>query len=301
MYLKIGLVLLANNLLLAGAGGSEPLKALIIDGQNNHDWRATTPVLRRDLETSGLFKVDVATSPEGADTSGFRPDFQRYRVVVSNYNGHRWPHETEQALVQYVHGGGGLVIVHAANNSFPDWKEYNDMIGLGGWGGRNEKSGPYVRLRGGQIVRVPDAGIAGNHGKQHPFRIVVRDARHPITAGMLREWLHSKDELYDRLRGPAANLTVLATAYSDPATDGSGQHEPIIFTVDYGKGRVFHTPMGHSAESMTCVGFITTLLRGAQWAAGEKVSYSIPEDFPSADKASLRKPDADVPQAKGAG
>ena len=286
VFLALVLSLISGSL----ATADPPLKILIVDGQNNHDWKATTPVLKRDLESSGVFKVDVATAPAASDTSGFHPEFARYDAVLSNYNGARWPRDTEKSLVDYVSGGGGLIIVHAANNSFGDWPEFNEMIGLGGWGGRNERSGPYVRFEDGRIVRDAQPGPGGNHGRQHPFQVVVRDAKHPITAGMPRQWMHAQDELYDRLRGPAENLTVLATAYSDPATGGSGHHEPIIFVVNYGKGRVFHTPMGHSPDAMKCAGFIVTLERGAQWAATGKVTHtSIPEDFPTADKVNVRK------------
>jgi uncharacterized protein len=264
------------------------MRALIVDGQNNHDWKATTPVLKSALELSGLFTVDVATTAP-SDTKDFSPDFSKFDVVVSNYNGQDWPEKTQQALIDYMKAGGGLVIIHAANNSFPNWPEYNRMIGLGGWGGRNEKSGPLLRYRDGKVIKDESAGKGGSHGKQHPFQVIVRDDSHPVTAGMPRAWMHIQDELYDRLRGPAENVDVLATAYSDPATGGSGEHEPMIFTIDYGKGRVFHTPMGHSPESMRCVGFIVTLQRGAEWAATGKVTQTkIPDDFPSPDKTSLR-------------
>jgi len=119
--------------------------------------------------------------------------------------------------------------------------------------------------------------------------VIVRDAEHPITKDMPRAWLHVKDELYDLLRGPGENMHILATAYADKAQGGSGRHEPMIFTVDYGKGRVFHTPMGHADYSMECTGFITTLLRGTEWAATGKVAQPIPEDFPTEDKTSQRK------------
>jgi type 1 glutamine amidotransferase len=181
-------------------------------------------------------------------------------------------------------------VVHAANNSFPEWKEYNEMIGLGGWGGRNEKSGPYVRFKDGKFVRDNSPGGGGSHGSQHPFQVVVRNDSHPITAGLPSAWLHAPDELYDRLRGPADNLTILATAYSDPGTGGTGEHEPMIMTVGYGKGRVFHTPMGHSPDAMRCVGFIVTLQRGSEWAATGKVTQTtIPEDFPMPNQVSVRK------------
>ena len=115
---------------------AEPaLQALIIDGQNNHtNWPQTTQMMKSYLEESGLFQVDVVTTaPKGTDES-FKPDFKKYDVVVSNYNGADWPKETQQAFIDYLKNGGGFVVVHAANNSFGDWKEYNEAIGLGGWG-----------------------------------------------------------------------------------------------------------------------------------------------------------------------
>lgn len=290
--------LCVNTEVRAQSGGDEPkpgtvrqMKALIVDGQNNHGvWPKTTKMMKSYLEDSGYFMVDVATTaPKGTDEN-FKPDFKKYRVVVSNYNGADWPKETQEAFVEYVKGGGGVVIVHAANNSFGNWKEYNEIIGLGGWGGRNEKSGPYVYLEAdGKLVRNTDKGPGGHHGAQHPFTVIVRDSEHPITKGMPGEWLHANDELYDFLRGPAENMHVLATAYADKSKGGSGRHEPMMFTVTYGKGRIFHTPMGHADYSQECVGFIVALQRGAQWAATGAVTQKIPADFPTADKVSQRK------------
>lgn len=284
------LVVLAT--LGAAVTAAEPqLKALIVEGQNNHaNWPTTTKMMKKYLEETGLFTVDVATTAKAGTDPSFKPDFSKYDVVVSNYNGADWPKETQEAFVKYVAGGGGFVVVHAANNAFGNWKEYNEMIGLGGWGGRNEKSGPYVYLDAkGKLVRDESPGGGGHHGPQHPFAIIVRDDEHPITRGMPREWMHVNDELYDLLRGPAENMHVLATAFAAKEKGGSGRHEPMIFTVEYGKGRVFHTPMGHGNDSQECVGFITTLQRGAEWAATGKVTTKIPSDFPTAEKTSSRK------------
>lgn len=269
---------------------AEKLPALIVDGQNNHGvWPKTTQMMKKYLEESGLFAVDVATTaPKGIDPD-FHPDFAKYKVVVSNYNGAPWPEATQNAFADYVRNGGGFVVVHAADNSFPEWPEYNQMIGLGGWGGRNEKSGPYVYLsKEGEVIRNEEPGSGGHHGAQHDFSVVVRDSNHPITKGMPREWMHVKDELYDKLRGPAGRMKVLATAYADPATGGSGRHEPMIFTIDFGKGRVFHTPMGHADYSQECVGFIATLQRGTEWAATGSVTQPLPQDFPTATALSNR-------------
>ncbi len=266
------------------------MSALIIEGQNNHkNWPETTQFMKRYLEETGLFTVDVVrTAPQGTDPN-FKPDFSQYSVVVSNYNGAPWPEETMRAFEQYMKNGGGLVVVHAADNSFPKWPAWNEMIGLGGWGGRNETHGPWVYLDDqGKQVRDESKGGGGHHGRQHPFSVIIREKTHPITRGMPTEWLHEKDELYDKLRGPAVNMRVLATAFADPATGGSGRHEPMMMTIRYGKGRVFHTPMGHGNYSQECVGFITTLQRGAEWAATGNVTQPLPDDFPTADAVSKR-------------
>lgn len=269
----------------------EKLKALIVDGQNNHGvWPKTTKMMKSYLEETGMFEVEIATTADKGTDPNFKPDFSKYSVVVSNYNGAAWPDETQKSFLKYIENGGGFVVVHAANNAFGNWREYNEVIGLGGWDGRNEKSGPYVYVdENGKVVRDEKAGPGGHHGSQHPFPIIVRDSEHPITKGMPQAWLHAQDELYDFLRGPATNMTVLATAFASPDKGGSGRHEPMLMVIDYGKGRVFHTPMGHGDYSQECVGFIAAFQRGTEWAATGKVTQELPKDFPTLDEGKSRK------------
>ena len=270
------------------------LRALLIDGQNNHDYKSTTPHIKKVLEETGLFTVDIATAPgKGGDMSTFKPEFKNYRVIISNYSGQPWSQETMDAFTAYVRGGGGFVSVHAADNSFPKWQEYNEMIAIGGWEGRNEKSGPYLRLRDGKFIHDTTVGAGGHHGQQHAFLMDTRTPAHPIMAGLPAQWMHAKDELYDRLRGPAVNVTVLASAMSSKESGGSGEHEPLLLTTSFGQGRVFHTALGHNngkdITAQKCVGFIATLQRGTEWAATGKVTQKIPADFPTNDKVSLRE------------
>jgi uncharacterized protein len=100
--------------------------------------------------------------------------------------------------------------------------------------------------------------------------------------------MHATDELYTRLRGPGKNMTVLATAYADPANRGTGFDEPMLMAITWGKGRIFHTTMGHDALALSCVGFMTTLQRGTEWAATGRVTQKVPKTFPTDDTVSYR-------------
>jgi type 1 glutamine amidotransferase len=273
------------------ANAAERIKVLIVDGQNNHGvWPKTTEMMKSYLEQTGLFTVDVArTAPKGVDDS-FAPEFSKFDVVLSNYNGADWPESTQKAFEKFIEDGGGLVVVHAADNAFPDWSAYNEMIGLGGWGNRNARSGPYLYYDSrSQLVRDTSEGPGGSHGPQHDFLITKRDNDHPIMKDLPEKWLHAKDELYDRLRGPAENVRVLATAWSDQEKNGTGRNEPMVLVIEYGQGRVFHTTLGHEKYSQECVGFITLLQRGTEWAATGKVTIPVPDDFPTEEKTSSRE------------
>lgn len=269
-------------------------KALIITGQNNHNWEASSPVLKTILDETGMFSSEIMITPEkGGDMSVFNPDFSKYQLVVLDYNGDSWSESTNAAFLDYVKNGGGVVIYHAADNSFPEWKEYNEMIGIGGWGNRSEKDGPYVYYKNNELVIDPSEGPGGTHGKRREFLVKTRISDHPITKGLPDRWLHGNDELYSLLRGPAKNMQVLATAFADSAAGGGTMRdEPMLMVINYEKGRIFHTAMGHADEgggpAMQCVGFITTLQRGAEWAVTGDVTQPVPYDFPSAAGVVLR-------------
>ena len=266
-----------------------PIPVLIVDGQNNHKWQETTPVLKKLLEETGMFQVDVATSPaKGGDMASFKPEFAKYKLVVSNYNGDSWSAETKAAFEKFVQEGGGFVSYHAADNAFPEWASFNSMIGIGGWGNRDEHAGPFWYFRDGKMVSDETPGKAGNHGARKPFQVTDRDLKHPITKGLPPVWMHEADELYSKLRGPGEKIHLLGTAFSDPDNKGTGHDEAMLMTLNYGKGRIFHTTLGHDTVAMGCVGFIVTYQRGAEWAATGKVTQKVPADFPGPDKVSTR-------------
>ena len=274
------------------APAANPIRVMLLDGQSGgpyHAWQLTTPVLKKELEETGLFQVDIVTAPQsGGDFSSFKPKFADYAVVVSNYDAPDWPADLRSSFEEYMKNGGGLVIVHAADNAFPNWTGFNEMIGIGGWRGRNEKSGPLWFFKDGKLTSDNSPGSAGAHGARLPFKVTTRDANHPLMKGLPKVWMHAADELYATLRGPGQNMTVLATAFSDPENHGTGRDEPILMVLSYGKGRIFHTILGHDIPALSCVGFITTYQRGTEWAATGKVTQKIPAGFPTSETASTR-------------
>lgn len=291
-YLLI--IVLAGLLTLVSACKNEAgYKTLIITGQNNHNWKASSPVLKQILDETGMFTAELMITPaKGGDMSTFNPDFSKFKLVVLDYNGDSWSDKTNAAFLLYVKNGGGVVVYHAANNSFPAWKEYNEIIGLGGWGNRTQKDGPYVYYKDNELVIDTTAGNGGSHGKRREFIVRTRIIDHPVTKGLPAKWFHGNDELYSQLRGPAKNMEILATAYADTTGGGTARDEPMLMTITFDKGRIFHTAMGHADEgggpAMQCVGFITTLQRGAEWAVTGNVTQPVPWDFPSTAGVVLR-------------
>ncbi|MDO8631449.1 MAG: ThuA domain-containing protein [Phycisphaerales bacterium] len=281
---------------------------MLLTGQSNkyHDWTKCAPLVKAHLEQTGLFAVDVVTTPaQGADMSGFRPKFSNYAAVVVVYEGDEWPAATKAAFVDYLKNGGGLVTVHDADNAFPYWKEWNEMIAVGGWGfkadgnigARDASWGPMIRWRDGKMVRDNTTPGGAAHPPRHDFPIVTRAPEHPTMQGLPASWLHASDEIYSRLRGPAKNVTVLATALADKAKhpNATGEHEPMLMAISYGQGRVFHSTLGHVSpkdtppySAIACAGFVVTLQRGTEWAATGRVTQKVPADFPTAEKTSLR-------------
>jgi type 1 glutamine amidotransferase len=281
-------------LLFNACSNEKAYDALIITGQNNHNWEASSPVLKQILEETGMFRAEIMQAPaSGGDMSLFNPVFSDFDLVVLDYSGDPWNDATMKAFTSWVAGGGAVVVYHAANNSFPEWKEYNAITGLGGWGNRNEKDGPYVYYKNNKLVTDTAAGSAGAHGERREFIVRVRNTEHPVTKGLPVRWMHAKDELYYNLRGPAENMEVLATAFADTSKGGGSlRDEPMLMAITYQKGRIFHTVLGHPEDgggpAMQCTGFIVTLQRGAEWAVTGEVTQPVPPDFPTASGVVLR-------------
>ena len=290
------LALLAVFAPCVGAGEApRPIRVLIVDGFSNHDWRLTTRSIRAILEPTGLFSVDVSTSPPDASAPGWeqwQPDFSAYDVVIQTCNdingGPSWPQPVQAAFEKFVRRGGGVYVWHSGNNAFPDWPAYNDIIGIG-WR-KKEFGWALVVSDDGKITKIPPGeGENTNHGKRFDA-LVQRLGEHPIHRGLPRAWLAADIEVYYYVRGPAKNVDVLSYA-NEPHT---GLNWPIEWTVRYGRGRVYTSTLGHvwrgDVQPVTVrdAGVQTLLVRALQWLAKRPVTWPVPADFPTATSTSVR-------------
>lgn len=281
---------------------SSKIRVLIVDGFSNHDWKQTTAVTKWILEQSGKFVIDVSTVPaDSLSLESWNPDFEKYAVVIQNTNNIwnqklRWSKSAELGLEKYVKNGGGLYILHSGNNAFSHWEEYDKMIGMG-WRPKSFGYALMVEINE-NINRIPpNEGAGTGHGDRFNALITVLN-RHPINKDFPKQWQTANTEVYHYPRGAAENLTVLSYAYD---STGTQKMWPVEWVVNYGKGRVYNSSMGHLwrgekyPPAYRCVGFQTTMIRAAEWLATKKVSYRVPSDFPTKDTISL-KPESEYPK-----
>ena len=256
----LAFLLLVASLISLPAQATPKIKVLILTGFiTYHDWRATTPILRQILESTGKFEVHVNEEVRGNTLATFAP----YDVLMLNYNdgkntGPWWDERARQAMLDFVRNGKGLVCYHSADGMFYGWQEFDKLVG-GTW-----------------------RDTAG-HSPYHTFTVSIADHSHPITQGVPSFAI--SDELYHGLT-LQPNIHVLATAFDDPnhcakpgERCGTGKDQPLIWTLPYGSGRVFTTALGHDAQSMQSPGFILTLQRGTEWAATGQVTIPVPSDM----------------------
>jgi len=231
---------------LPGAERQPPLRVLLLTGQNNHNWKQTTPALKRILTVSRRFTVEVNEQPEQCAPEALRG----CDVVLSNWNAlgpvKTWPEPFRNAVLEFVRNGGGFVVVHAGGTMFHDWPDFQKMIGAT-WG------------RG------------TGHGAKHSFEVKFTDPQHPITQGLAP--FKITDELWHRMDAQS-DKKILATAFSAPEKGGSGNDEPMVMSTQFGKGRCFNLVLGHDLQAIENPNFQTLLLRGTEWAATAQVTIA---------------------------
>lgn len=237
------------------AAAAEPARVLIVTGESDlqyHDWRLTTAYFRQILANSGRFDVRTIEDPRALT----REALSRYDAVVLNYNGPRWGAGPEAALEEFVRSGKGIVSFHGVS--------YGPLMGTtqragGGW----EKTPPWPEYP--KLIGTGWAPEHIGHAVRHAFAVKVTDRGHAVTQGLESEFMVN-DELYHRM-DTLPGIHVLASAFDDPSRGGTGKDEPLAWIAEYGKGRVFHTPLGHDTSALYQPQVATMLVRATEWAA----------------------------------
>jgi type 1 glutamine amidotransferase len=246
--LALASLLAALGLAACRAPEPGPVRVLLLSGQNNHDWRSTTPKLRAILEAGGGIQVDVIEDPGLLTPRSLEP----YDVILSNWNAFgreaaasAWPEPVRRAYLEFVRGGKGHVVVHAGSSSFPGWEDYARLT-LAAW-------------KDGQT----------SHGPRHGFPVRIDRPRHPVTSGLAPFVI--ADELWNK-PGVPEGAEVLASSYSAPDKEGTGAWEPAVLAGRFGRGRSLTILLGHDAAAMDNPGFQVLLRRGVEWAATGRVT-----------------------------
>jgi type 1 glutamine amidotransferase len=216
---------------------AQPTKnVLLVTGQDHpgHKWRETAPVLEKAIAADPRLRVTVAEDPAALASA-----LDQYDVIVLHFMNWEQPDPGEKArdnLRRFVDGGKGLVIVHFGIGAFQGWPEFRDIAG-----------------------RVWDPKMRA-HDPIGKFRVEIKQPDNPIMNGM--QSFETTDELYTCLAGDKP-IDVLATAKS--AVDGKEYN--MAFTLNYGKGRVFSSVLGHDVTAFS-EPVRQLFQRGVAWAAG---------------------------------
>ena len=241
---KIHTQLLALSLLaFVGAASAAdvtpaPKKILLVTGQDypGHKWRETAPVLAKDIAEDPRMRVTVTEEPKSLAGS----DLAQYDAIVLHFMNWEQPDPGPEAranLKRFVESGKGLMLVHFACGAFQGWDEFRNLAG--------RSYDPKLRP----------------HDPFGVFRVEIANKEHPITKGM--QPFETTDELYTCLAGDRP-IDVLATSRSKV----DEKDYPMAFAFSYGKGRVFHSPLGHDAAAFSNPGAAELMRRGCAWAAG---------------------------------
>ncbi|MDD7983775.1 ThuA domain-containing protein [Lentisphaera marina] len=274
----------------------EKVQVLIVDGFSNHDWEKTTHLIQRLLQNEKDIDLTVSTIPmkESEAWKSWKPDFKKYTLVIQNTNdinnGSSWPLAAEKAFEKYMFEGGRMLVFHSANNAFPQWKAYNEMIGLG-W--RNKNFGKAIIVDGKQLTYIPKGeGENTGHGKRRDV-LVHKFSSHPINRDYPQTWSAADLEVYRYARGPAKNLRVLSYGKDEK----TGKDFPIDWLVKYGEGEIYNSTYGHywhglkqDPAGVRCVAFQTSFIRALRYLSNLELK-EIPKDFPDSDSVKLRSLD----------
>lgn len=238
-------VLLTASVVLVGSTAAlaqQPVRVLLVTGVDyqGHHWKETGPALRALLEQDKRLEVRLMEDIEIL-ASDMVFDYDVLVLHFKNYEVPKRDAAVRANLQRFAHEGGGLVLIHFACGAFEQWPEF-------------------IKLAGRTWDKSKRA-----HDPHGPFVVEIADRNHPITQGLSD--FQIDDELYTCLGGEEP-IHVLATAQSKV----DGKVYPMAFTFQAGKGRVFHTVLGHDVRAVSTPELVKMLQQACLWVARDGCS-----------------------------
>ncbi len=219
-------------------------KVFLLSGgqREHHGYRDQAFYLSRTLENTGRFQVTIGEDAAILET----PAIRKYDLLIVAADRRdpesKFTRSQQQAIFEFVRSGHGYVSIHGADNAAADWlPEWKDMLG-----------GIFSH------VGQPDGKT-----RKGTYMVKIADTASPITQGL--KDFELTDELYYQMQ-MMADVQPLATI------EHQGVAWPVAWTRTFGKGRVFHTNLGHTGwkdhpdyEPLRDPNLMRLIVQGMDW------------------------------------
>ena len=224
----------------ATVDAEKPVRVLIVTGVDypGHPWRTQALELHKALGATPLIDVRLVDDVEVLGTDLIF-DYDVLMMNFKNYDPLKREEAAKKNLVRFINEGGGLMYFHFTGGAFENWPEFVNVSGRV-WNPSFRAHDPYQEFTV-QITR-----------KDHPIMKGINDFK--IT-----------DELYTCLDGKR-EIEVLAESKSSV----DGKMYPMAFVFTEGKGRGFHTVLGHDGKAFESPELTPLLQNAAIWCAGRE-------------------------------
>lgn len=166
--------------------------------------------------------------------------------------------EYKANLKAFVEGGKGLIGVHAATDTYKDWKDFNVMMG----------------------------GAFESHPWNSNAKVGIKniDPKHPVNAAFGGKGFEITDEIYQfrpttALPGERRYLLTLDEEKTNMKIGGRKDgFYPVAWISTYGKGRTFYCSLGHRQDIYWNKAVLAHYLAGMQFALGDLDADSKPTE-----------------------
>ena len=210
---------------------------IVYGGWSGHEPEECAAIYRRWLHDDG-YSVRMAT-----ETSAFAdPSIHNLSLIIPIFTMSKIEKSEVENLVKAVQGGVGLAGHHGGmSDAFRDSVDYQFMVG-------------------GQWVAHP--------GNIIDYTVEVADPLDPVMAG-IKSFPYTSEQYYMHV-DPSNKVLATTTFTGEHAPWINGVKMPVVWKRQHGKGRVFHSTLGHEAKEFDVLEMATIMRRGMNWAARDE-------------------------------